>query len=314
MSDGVVVVDKPAGATSHDIVARARRAFGTRRVGHAGTLDPMATGVLVVMVGEGTKLAPFLTADDKTYAATVSLGRATDTLDAEGEETASAPLPAWWHDAAAAEVRLGEALEAERARRLQAPPVYSAIKVGGRSAHARVRAGEEVDLAEREVVVRALELTRRDVERGELELRLDVGKGYYVRALARDLGERLGVPAHLVALRRLTSGAFGLADALPGDASPRDHLLTLEEAATRALAVARLTEAGVARARCGGPMKGEDFVEPPPAQGLSAWLAPDGHLVAIGELREGRPAVRRGIVGPPEAPPRPEVARLDPES
>ena len=135
---GVLVVDKPRGVTSHDVVQRVRRELNEPRVGHAGTLDPMATGVLVVMVGEATKLAPFLTADDKSYRAEVQLGKSTDTLDAEGETRQQAPLPAWW-TTEGADATIVEALVAERMRRTQSPPVYSAIKIDGRSAHARVR-------------------------------------------------------------------------------------------------------------------------------------------------------------------------------
>src|SRR5690606_12911070 len=125
---GVLVVDKPAGLTSHDVVARVRRRLGRRRVGHAGTLDPMATGVLVVMVGEATKLGPYLSGEDKAYLATVSLGQATDTLDAEGEVTARAPLPAWWAEPAERAARVEAALDRERKRRSQQPPRFSAIK------------------------------------------------------------------------------------------------------------------------------------------------------------------------------------------
>ncbi|HZO15709.1 MAG TPA: tRNA pseudouridine(55) synthase TruB, partial [Polyangiaceae bacterium] len=172
--NGVLVVDKPAGMTSHDVVARVRRVLSERRVGHAGTLDPMATGVLVVMVGEATKLAPWLTRDDKRYRATVELGIATATLDAEGEVTARAPLPAWW-TTDEAEARVAAALAVERARTEQLPPVFSAIKVAGRPAHARTRAGEEVTLAARRVVVHAIEVVARGSNTLELELLVSKG-------------------------------------------------------------------------------------------------------------------------------------------
>jgi len=232
---GVLVIDKPPGVTSHDVVKRVRHALHTRRVGHAGTLDPMATGVLVVMVGEATKLAPFLTADDKSYEAMVQLGRATDTLDAEGATTAEGELPSWWHDDEAAAVRLEAALEQERSRELQLPPVFSAIKVAGRSAHARVRAGEQVELEPRAVRVRTLQLLGRSAAQGSVRLRLAVGKGYYVRALARDLGEALETPAHLCELRRTASGAFELSDACSVDATLDQQLWTLEAATARAM-------------------------------------------------------------------------------
>lgn len=294
---GVLVVDKPHGVTSHDVVQRVRRELNEPRVGHAGTLDPMATGVLVVMVGEATKLAPFLTADDKSYRAEVQLGRSTDTLDAEGETQQEAPLPPWWADDEA-NAKIGEVLAAERARRTQSPPVYSAIKVDGQSAHARVRAGEEVDLAERPIAVRSLELESRDVEGGRMALSMTVTKGYYVRALARDLGERLEVPCHLCALRRTSSGVFGLEEAVTVDDPLVERLIDVSTAAARALPIARLTTEGVVHARHGGPMSDDDFATVPPMYRPSAWLGPDGALVAIGRGEDDGPRVSRGFVPP----------------
>ena len=146
---GIVVVDKPPAMTSHDVVAVLRKRLATRKVGHAGTLDPMATGVLVVMVGEATKLGPYLTAEDKRYEAEVTFGVGTDSFDADGEVIAEAPLPEAW--ATEGEARLEEALRSEESRTQQLPPALSAIKVKGKSAHARVRAGEEVTLPPRPV-------------------------------------------------------------------------------------------------------------------------------------------------------------------
>ncbi|AUX23504.1 uncharacterized protein SOCEGT47_040310 [Sorangium cellulosum] len=176
--DGVLVIDKPSGPTSHDVVARLRRALGVKRIGHAGTLDPMASGVLVVLVGEATKLAPYLTAQDKRYTARVVLGVGTDTLDANGEVTATRALPRWLDEEldalaraggplggdagealARAAPRLAAALDAERARRAQTPPAYSAIKVAGQRSYALARAGQAVDLSARAVEVRSLGLT-----------------------------------------------------------------------------------------------------------------------------------------------------------
>jgi tRNA pseudouridine55 synthase len=290
---GVAVLDKPAGLTSHDVVARVRRLLGTRRVGHAGTLDPLATGVLVVMVGEATKLAPFLTAADKRYAADVVLGSATDTLDAGGEVVAREALPAWWSDAAEAAARVEAALAQERARRLQEPPQFSAIKIGGRAAHRRARAGEAVELAARPVEVVELRADGLAPE-GRIALSMRVSKGYYVRSLARDLGEALGVPAHLGGLRRLASGPFGLDDAVPLDASLATRLVSLVESARRALPTATLTPAGATRARAGAALSAGDFQAPPPAA-ASAWLDEGGELVAIGEVGPTGPRVLRGF-------------------
>ena len=281
---GVLVVDKPQGVTSHDIVQRARKKLRQRRIGHAGTLDPMATGVLVIMVGEATKLGPYLTANDKSYRATVMFGSGTDTLDADGQIVAEGELPASWP------AGLEAALEEERARTSQRPPIYSAIKVGGKSAHARVRAGEDVELAPRDVAVRSLEL--RGIDGPRVDLEMCVAKGYYVRSLARDLGERMDVPAHLCALRRTASGVFTLDDATKLEAPA---LLSLRDAATRALSGARLTAEGVTKAGHGGPMKRDHFSALPPASDApSVWLGPDDEVVAIGTTGDP-PKVLRGF-------------------
>lgn len=297
---GTLIVDKPPGMTSHDVVGRVRRALDTRRVGHAGTLDPMATGVLVVMVGEATKLAPFLTANDKRYRAGVELGRSTDTLDAEGETTAEAALPSWWpHDARA---HLEPALASERARREQDPPVYSAIKIGGRSAHKRVRAGEHVELPSRPVEVRQLTLLDAFTPEGRFELTLEVSKGYYVRSLARDLGQLLDVPAHLASLRREGSGVFTIAEAVALSDVSEKALITLAEAAQRALGTARLSGPGAVRARCGAVLGDEDFDVAPSGRAPTAWLGPEGELVAVGARdASGRPLVARVFNAPTEA-------------
>jgi tRNA pseudouridine55 synthase len=296
---GVVVVDKPQGPTSHDVVGRVRRMLGTRRVGHAGTLDPMARGVLVILVGEATKLGPYLTAHDKGYLATVAFGSATDTLDAEGRVTRTAEVPAWLREELAAlpavGARLGEALAAEAARTEQVPPAYSAISVDGRRSYDRARAGEDVELAPRTVEVRALRILEGaapvpapvpvPVPDPWLVLELEVSKGYYVRSLARDLGERLGVPAHLRALARTSSGPFHVRDAVRLDAGAealRAGLIPLADAASRALPCGRLTAEGAVRTRQGKRLSALDFVELPPLDQASAWIDPDGRLAAVG--------------------------------
>ena len=220
---GLLIVDKPEGPTSHDIVHAARRVLRTRRVGHAGTLDPMATGVLVLLLGEATKLSDLATAADKTYRARVSFGRATASHDATGATT---------HESTVTLSQLGEAalqaaLQAERERTLQVPPAVSAIKLQGRRAYALARAGEAPELPPR--AVRMFEL--RELERDEttLSLELRVSKGYYVRALARDLGLALGVPAHLSQLRRISSGSFTLAEACSWPPPSPPPLLPLRE-------------------------------------------------------------------------------------
>jgi tRNA pseudouridine55 synthase len=305
--NGVLVVDKPAGPTSHDVVMRLRRALRTREVGHAGTLDPMATGVLVIAVGEATKLLAWLTDQTKVYEATVLLGVDTDTLDAVGRETLRVPPPAEVLEALArttpAELHplMGAALDVERARTSQVPPAYSAIQQGGVRAYARARRGEDVKLPARDVEVRTLALTACSVEPPSLSIRVEAAKGYYVRALGRDLAASLGTVGHLTALRRTRSGCFDLEEATPLD-SPREVLASrvqpLEQVATRALPVVRLTEAGVVDARHGRPVKSGDLDAA--TVGVGVWLAPDGTLVAIGEIDDsGSGRVRRGFVLPP---------------
>jgi tRNA pseudouridine55 synthase len=224
---GVLLFDKPIGPTSHDIVLEARRVFRTRRIGHAGTLDPMASGLLVILLGEATKLSSVLTLAEKEYVTTVRFGVGTSTLDALGPVTRRREVDSTFPDPSA----LAAALQSERERTLQVPPQVSAIKVDGKRGHERARAGEEFELDPRDVRVHELEL----LDRGpaEVRLRLVVSKGYYVRALARDLGISLGAPAHLSELRRTRSGPFSALESSPvlTDCVP----LPLAAAVTRSL-------------------------------------------------------------------------------
>lgn len=285
---GVLIVDKPRGPTSHDVVARARRALKTRHVGHAGTLDPMATGVLVLAVGEATKLVPWLTADDKTYEAVVRLGVATDTLDAEGQEVSRADVPRELVRAIeGGDLRsalLDGAVTAERARRRQVPPAFSAIRIGGQRAHELARAGQlEADLPERPVEVRSLDVVGERIVDGavELDVRVEATKGYFVRSLARDLARGLGTVGHLTALRRVRSGAFTVADAIALEAVSRDALMSVTEAASRALPVTVLNEAGVRAASHGQRVAPEQMKDAHARP--SAWVDGSPRLVAIGE-------------------------------
>jgi tRNA pseudouridine55 synthase len=283
---GVLVIDKPRAMTSHDVVARVRRALGTREVGHAGTLDPMATGVLVVALGEATKLTPYLTAADKEYEATIVLGSATDTLDADGRVTQESAVPDGWR------ASLDTAIAGELGRTMQDPPLFSAIHTSGERAHERARRGESPALAPRPVQVTSL--TAVATSDREIQVRLVVSKGYYVRALARDLSIRLGTVGHLVALRRVRSGVFTLGDAVAlaaVDAStPR---IPVAAAAAQALPVATLTDSGVGHARAGRPVPLSDLSTR--ASGEHAWLAPDGALVAVGSVQGDVGRVTRGF-------------------
>jgi tRNA pseudouridine55 synthase len=301
--DGVLVLDKPRGPTSHDVVARMRRALGLRAIGHAGTLDPMATGVLVLALGEATKLVPWLTALDKTYEATIALGVETDTLDAEGREVRREPIDDALRGALDRTSRgslapeVHAALEGERRRTSQVPPAYSAIKVQGVRSFARARRGEAADLAPRDVAVRSLELTGCAVDPPELVVHVTVAKGYYVRALARDLAAGLGTAGHLTSLRRTRAGTFTLEDAIDATAPPeelRARVLPLAAAAARALPLARLTPVGAEDARHGRPVSAEHLDAP--STGPTAWLDGDGRLVAVGEIgADGRGQVVRGF-------------------
>jgi tRNA pseudouridine55 synthase len=303
VGDGLLVVDKPAGWTSHDVVGRARRLCRTRRVGHAGTLDPMATGVLVLGVNRGTKLLTFLVGHDKGYAATVRLGRSTITDDAEGETTGGSDA-SHLDDG---QVRTAVAALTGDIR--QVPSAVSAIKVGGRRSYARVRAGEDVALPARPVTVSRFDVVavRRagdDLPAGvvDVDVEVDVSSGTYVRALARDLGEALGVGGHLTALRRTRVGGLTLDDAVTLDrleedpAGPAAYLVDLASAARAALAVRELTEPEARSLgygqRIASAVPGRD--EPVAA------LGPDGTLVAV--LDESGETARAHVVLAPAGP------------
>ncbi len=209
--DGILLVDKAKGPTSHDVVARVRRALSQRSVGHAGTLDPMATGLLVIGLGEGTKLLAALTDDDKAYEARIELGTSTDTLDAEGTVTETAAVPTF--DRATVERAVLDFVGTH----LQVAPAYSAIKRDGRPLYELARRGEVVDAPTREVVLRTVAVG--EISDRFIDIRMECGKGFYVRSFARDLAAALGTLGHLSALRRLASGGHRVNDALAYDVS-----------------------------------------------------------------------------------------------
>lgn len=264
MTDGLLVVDKPAGWTSHQVVGRLRRLLGTRKVGHAGTLDPMATGLLLVGAGRATRLLGHLALTDKSYAATIRLGEATTTDDAEGELIQA-------HGAdGLQQPEIESAMAAYRGRISQVPSSVSAIKVNGQRAYARVRAGEQVDLAAREVTVSRFAILRIRSAEGhrpdggtvptpctDVEVEVDCSSGTYIRALARDLGRDLGVGGHLTALRRTRVGPFTLdephlaAEDLELPSGSPVPLLGLAAVARRCFPVVDLDEAAAAGVRHG---------------------------------------------------------------
>ena len=206
MNAGLVIVDKPGGMTSHDVVGRCRRIFGTRRVGHAGTLDPMATGVLVIGIERATKILGLLTGASKSYAATIRLGQTTSTEDAEGELLQEVSAEQLTEDA------IGIAIAGLRGDIVQVPSTVSAVKVGGQRAYKLAREGQVVELAARPVRIDRFEMlaVHRHGQLIDLDVEVDCSSGTYIRALARDLGDALAVGGHLTALRRTRVGRFGL--------------------------------------------------------------------------------------------------------
>lgn len=234
VSPGILLVDKPAGLTSHDVVARTRRALGTRKVGHAGTLDPMATGLLVIGVEGATRLLTYVVGADKTYEATIRLGETTGTDDADGEILTRASEQAW---EGVSPERVAAGVAALTGKISQVPSSVSAIKVDGRRAYDRVRAGEEVVLAARDVTISRFEVMaeRSGVGFLDLDVVVDCSSGTYIRSLARDLGADLGVGGHLTALRRTRVGDFDVTDAVQVDDIVEAGLLTPAEAAVRVL-------------------------------------------------------------------------------
>jgi tRNA pseudouridine55 synthase len=285
--EGGLVVDKPAGPTSHDVVAAVRRALGQPRIGHTGTLDPQATGVLPLLLGRATRLAQFLAASDKTYRATVRFGQATTSGDAAGEPLGAAREVTL--DPAAVEA----ALARFRGRFAQRPPEISAKKVGGHRAYDLVRQSRPVALAP--VDVEVTELVLLGCAGDTADLRVTASAGFYVRALARDLGDALGAGAHLTALRRERSGRFTLADAAPLDrivADPKGManrvipaaglLPDLPAAILDAPAVDR-----VAHGQALGPAHVEGWQGPASGVGQVRLLDEAGRLVALAEPRAG---------------------------
>jgi tRNA pseudouridine55 synthase len=202
----VLVIDKPVGPTSHDVVNLIRRGTGIRKTGHTGTLDPSASGVLVVLLGGATRLAEYLLEADKEYEALIQFGQSTTTLDATGQITGTGPVQF-------SEQQLLQALTSFRGETLQVPPAYSALKIDGRKAYDLARQGQPVELEPRKVHIYSIEL--RQWSTPEATIRVRCSRGTYLRALARDLGGRLGSHAHLIALRRLRLGPFDLEQAVP---------------------------------------------------------------------------------------------------
>lgn len=280
---GVLVVDKPKGITSFDVVREVRRALGEKKVGHTGTLDPMATGVLPVCVGDATKISQFILESTKAYDATVKLGAVTDTLDAEGKVLETRPVPAITREL------LEGALSKFRGTFQQVPPMYSAIKVGGKRLYELARAGEEIERKPREVTVYDLQL--RDFSADEVKLSVRSSKGFFVRSLAADLGEALGCGAHLCALRRTQSGPFTLAQAIPlAEVTKSSTLVSLNDS-LKDLPEHRVSDAEAQRVRHGGVVEVS-----PTLTGVHRIIEPSGALLAVADAVRGRLVYRRVLL------------------
>ncbi|MBL8924483.1 MAG: tRNA pseudouridine(55) synthase TruB [Myxococcaceae bacterium] len=284
--NGVLVVDKPKGPTSSDVVQVVRRALGVKKAGHTGTLDPMATGVLPLCLGDATRVAQVLTEGDKAYDATVKLGVTTDTLDAEGRVLETRAVPPLSRE------RLEEVLARFRGPQQQTPPMYSAIKKDGKRLYELARAGEEVEREARAVTV--FSLTLNDFSSDELKLSVACSKGFFVRTLAAELGEALGCGAHLIALRRTQSGPFSLAKAVPlaelverGPAAASGRLVSLEDALAF-LPEVKATAAEADRVRHGGVVE-----VPRPDVALVRVTGPAGEVLALAEVKRGRLVYKR---------------------
>lgn len=283
-ASGVLLIDKPQGITSHDAVSRTRKAIGTRRVGHAGTLDPMATGLLVLGVNGATRLLTWVVGLEKEYTATIRLGAGTSTDDAEGElgERADAEALASVTDEAVA-----SGVAALTGEILQRPSSVSAIKVDGKRAYTLVREGEDVVLAERPVTVREFEVlgARRQAPGWiDLDVRVVCSSGTYIRALARDLGQRLGVGGHLTALRRTRIGPFGVA----GASTLEDDGLAARMLAPAAVATELFERVDLTADQAIDLGHGKRIALGATGAGTLAAVAPDGRLVGLVENVGGR--------------------------
>jgi tRNA pseudouridine55 synthase len=304
---GLVIVDKPGGITSHDVVARIRQLAGTRRVGHAGTLDPMATGVLVVGVEKATRLLGYLTLTEKEYHATIRLGQSTSTDDAEGEVIRTA-APAGVSAETLTETELEQAIAALTGQIMQVPPAVSAVKVGGQRAYRLTRAGAAPELAARPVTVYQFAVTEVRPVKGageaggllDLDAIIRCSSGTYIRALARDLGTRLGTGGHLTRLRRTRVGGYGIEDARTLEQlAERFEVVPLARAAEAAFPRRDLSADEARRLAHGGRLA--PAAAPPAAaahgphspQGPTAAYAPDGTLIALltEESGQARPLV-----------------------
>ena len=288
---GLLVIDKPAGWTSHQVVGRVRRLLGTRKVGHAGTLDPMATGVLIIGVEKATRLLGYLSLADKAYEATIRLGMAAVTDDAEGEVVSAAGA------ADLREVDLEAAIAKLRGEILQVPSAVSAIKISGERSYARVRAGRDVELAARPVRVSrfCVLASRVDEVAGvpvlDIDVQVECSTGTYVRALARDLGAAIGVGGHLTSLRRTRVGTFSIEEAQTLDEADTNlALVSLNTVVSRCFATLTVTDAQASYVRNGRRLASVILPET-----TTALLTEDGHCLGL-YRQEGPDALAAAVL------------------
>jgi len=290
---GILLVDKPTGPTSHGVVSATRKALGLKKVGHAGTLDPMASGLLTLGIGPGTKLLTYLVGADKRYLATIRLGQSSSTDDAEGELSEVPPREVL---EAISEEQVHSGLQAMVGEIEQVPSSVSAIKVDGKRAYDLARAGEEVTLAARKITLYSIAVgeIRRHESGIDVEVDVHCSSGTYIRAIARDLGEALGVGGHLTALRRTTVGPFDVQDACDVDDIAADKLMSLADVACQVMPSVNVTAAQSVELGRGKTI----FLEAPAGVEKDAPIAavdPTGRLVAIVSIESGRSRILVGF-------------------
>jgi len=308
--DGVLIIDKPAGMTSHDVVARIRRATGHRRVGHTGTLDPFATGVLVVLVGRATRLAQFLSGAEKEYEATIRLGYATDTGDVTGQRVTSFTTETQRHTEIHRE-EIESAMASLRGEIEQTPPMYSAKKVGGKKLYELARRGEEIERKSVRVKISEFETVASDGVPNEnddgttdLRVRVVCSAGTYIRTLAEDFGKQLGVGAHVSELRRTRAGEFKISDAITlerlheaAQAGSLDQVLISPDAALSFLPGVQLALDDVRRVGQGIDFQIQEADSSHwPNDQLLRLRNSDGHLIAVGIYDQERKTVHPQVV------------------
>ncbi len=296
--DGIILIDKPAGITSHDVVNRVRRALGIKRVGHTGTLDPFATGLMVMLVGQATRLAQYLDKDEKEYEALIQFGAETDTGDATGMRTAECPLPGADLGSRVASMDWEDIFSRFRGEIMQVPPMYSAKKVGGKKLYELARAGQHVERQAVPVIIRELSLIDEISDpRTAIRIHVVCSAGTYIRTLAEDIGRTAGLGAHLTELRRTQAGRFHISKAITleelDEASDRSRLIVPMSEAVAHLPAFQLGEDRVAKTKSGLSSRSTDEFESGEAVRM---LDPEGNLLAIGEFDGAEKSIQPKVV------------------